>query len=159
MKQSVFSRRVSLTALLVALTLLFPVLLAGCGMIKGGDVSAVVVTQVPSEIYSEKDIGSAISVIKREFSLTWSGCTLREIGYAGDERNRLESDDYLNRLHGDFVESWGKFDQVLILVSSFDVDGSGGDGSFTPNSTCTDWDWILVREGKGPWRHVDHGYH
>ena len=158
MKQHVVHRIRPLTALLIGLTLLFPVLLTGCGMIRGGNASEVVVTQVPSEIYTEKEINSAISVIKKDFALSWSGCTLREIGYAGDEINRQWSEDYLVRQHEDFEESWGTFDQVLVLISSFDVDGSGGDGSLNANSTYTGWNWILVRDGNGPWRHVDHGY-
>ena len=43
-------------------------------------------------------------------------------------------------------------------VASFDVDSSGGDGSLNPNSTYSDWKWILVRTNGGHWQHVDHGY-
>ncbi|MGN0339060.1 MAG: hypothetical protein ACI4D0_01045 [Lachnospira sp.] len=34
----------------------------------------------------------------------------------------------------------------------------GGDGSSNPNSTYSDWKWILVRTNGGHWQHVDHGY-
>ena len=49
-------------------------------------------------------------------------------------------------------------DEVIVLISSFDVDSSGGDGSLNPNSTYTRWSWILVRNKNGKWKHVDHGY-
>ena len=49
-------------------------------------------------------------------------------------------------------------DEVIVLLSSFDVDSSGGDGSLNPNSTYNDWKWILVRTNGGQWQHVDHGY-
>lgn len=40
----------------------------------------------------------------------------------------------------------------MVLYSDFDVDGSGGDGSLNPNSTYTDWSWVLVRENGGAWK-------
>lgn len=46
----------------------------------------------------------------------------------------------------------------MVLLSSFDVDSSGGDGSLNPNSTYDNWMWILVRTKDGQWKHVDHGY-
>ncbi|KGR76283.1 hypothetical protein CD33_06985 [Ureibacillus sinduriensis BLB-1 = JCM 15800] len=48
---------------------------------------------------------------------------------------------------------------VIGLVSNFDVDSSGGDGSLEPNSTYTEWNWILIRDGKpNKWRVDDWGY-
>ena len=46
----------------------------------------------------------------------------------------------------------------MVLLSSFDVDSSGGDGSLNPNSTYDNWMWILVRSKNEEWKHVDHGY-
>lgn len=45
--------------------------------------------------------------------------------------------------------------KAIVILSSFDVDLSGGDGSFNPNSTYDNWNWILVRND---WEQVDHGY-
>lgn len=45
-----------------------------------------------------------------------------------------------------------------MLVSAFDVDASGGDGSLNPNDTYEDWEWVLVRDKDGTWHHVTHGY-
>lgn len=39
-------------------------------------------------------------------------------------------------------------DEVIVLLSPFYVDSSGGDCSLNPNSTYDDWGWILVRNTK-----------
>ncbi len=114
----------------------------------GGKVEGVKTRNVTSEIYSQKDISSAINTIKREFRNNWSGCTLTEIYYAGDECSE-EYQDFANENNAD---------EVIVLLSSFDVDSSGGDGSLNPNSTYDNWSWILVRTSGGKWKHVDHGY-
>ncbi len=119
--------------------------LAACG---GGDVSQVKVTEYESEIYTDKQIQSAIDEIVRYFKKNFEGCTLKEITYAGDEWTKREA-DYAERYDAE---------DVIVLISTFDVDASGGDGSLNPNSTYTRWTWILVRDGLGGWKHVDHGY-
>lgn len=57
----------------------------------------------------------------------------------------------------DFADRNGA-DDVIVLVSTFDVGASGGDGSLNPNDTYSNWKWILVRTTGGKWKHVDHGY-
>jgi hypothetical protein len=114
----------------------------------GGDVSEVGIKDFTSEIYTHKEIESAIDVILLYFKKNFDGCTLREITYAGDEWAKREA-EYAQRYEAD---------DVIVLISTFDVDSSGGDGSLNPNSTYTRWMWILVRNGKGRWKHVDHGY-
>ncbi|MBP3339880.1 MAG: hypothetical protein J6L69_10815 [Lachnospiraceae bacterium] len=114
----------------------------------GGKVSGAKTHEVDSEIYSQEDIESAIDVIKDEFKEEWSGCTLTEIYYAGDE---------VTKDHQDWADR-NDADEVIVLLSSFDVDSSGGDGSLSPDSTYDDWNWILVRINGGQWKHVDHGY-
>ena len=114
----------------------------------GGDVSEVNTHNVNSEIYSQEDINSAIDTIKKEFKRNWEGCTLTEIYYAGDDSS-IDHQDCADRNNAD---------EVIVLLSSFDVDSSGGDGSLNPNSTYSDWNWILVRTNGGKWQHVDHGY-
>lgn len=138
----------------IALAVMLLLTLCACG----GDVSAVKITAVPSEYFTESEINDAIQVIITEFRFSWSGCTLTEISYAGDDVNAREAQYYLEQHYADYSAVWGEYDQMLILTSSFDVDQSGGDGSFNPNSTYTGWKWLLVKSGNGPWRHVDHGY-
>ena len=114
----------------------------------GGDISRVNTHNVNSEIYSQEDINAAIDTIKKEFMMNWGGCTLTEIYYAGDDSSK-DHQDWADR---------NNEDEVIVLLSSFDVDSSGGDGSLNPNSTYSDWSWILVRTNGGKWQHVDHGY-
>lgn len=114
----------------------------------GGNVKNVKITDYSSEIYSDAEIENAIDVAIDYFEKNFEGCTLTEITYLGDDK----------------LDGWQAFaeqndaDDVIVLVSSFDVDASGGDGSLNPNSTYTNWKWILIRNNGGKWKHVDHGY-
>ena len=115
----------------------------------GGNVSDVqVLLWDESELYDDKEIHSAINEAIRYFKKNFDGCTLTEITYAGDD---------VTAAHGEWAERHDA-DETIVLISSFDVDSSGGDGSLNPNSTYNGWNWILVRDTGGRWRHVDHGY-
>ena len=126
--------------LLLLLTL---ALLTDCGKTDGAAKK-----EVASEVYSQEEIDEAIEAAERYFQEHFKGCTLTEIWYVGDEKTAGFQE---------FADRNGA-EQVIVLLSNFEVDASGGDGSLNPNSTYTDWNWILVRDGSGPWRHVDHGY-
>ena len=129
------------------LLLLLTALLTLCAC--GGDVSKVNIS-IPeeSDLYTTKEIEDAIDIAMDYFKKEFDGCTLTEIAYAGDDRSN-DYAEWAQRIGGD---------EVIVLVSSFDVDASGGDGSLNPNSTYTKWMWILAREEGGKWQHVDHGY-
>ena len=114
----------------------------------GGNVRGVKTHHVDSEMYSQDDINAAIDTIKKEFKSDWKGCTLTEIYYAGDDCSK-DHQDWADRNNAD---------EVIVLLSSFDVDSSGADGSLNPNSTYDNWNWILVRTNGGQWQHVDDGY-
>ena len=129
---------------LLLLVFVFAFSLVGCG----GDVSNAKIDYGNSRKYSKKEIASAIDTIKDEFKKEWSGCTLTKIYYAGDDIS-AQYQDWADRNNAD---------EVIVLLSSFDVDSSGGDGSLNPNGTYDNWNWILVRSGNGKWKHVDHGY-
>ena len=113
-----------------------------------GDVSHAATHEVESELYTQSDINSAINITKRQFRRSWNGCTLTEIYYAGDE---------VSEKHQEWADRNG-LDEVIVLLSSFDVDSSGGDGSLTPDSTYKNWMWILGRSKGGQWQPLDHGY-
>lgn len=118
--------------------------LSGCG----GNVKNVNIKDVESEYYTSKEINSAIETIIKQFDKEWDGCTLKEIYYAGDNMSK-DYQDWADRNNAD---------EVIVLLSSFEVDSSGGDGSLNPNSTYDGWLWILVRNTDGQWKHVDHGF-
>lgn len=130
------------SSLLICIVLI----LSLCGY--GGNIKEVKTHEAYSEIYSQEDIDLAIKIIKKEFIIGWKGCTLTEIYYAGDE---------ISNEHQDWADR-NDADDVIVLLSSFDVDSSGGDGSLDPDSTYDNWMWILVRTNTGKWKHVDHGY-
>ncbi len=114
----------------------------------GGNADNIKMKDVASDIYSDGDIDAAIQTIIKEFDKEWKGCELTEIYYGGDEIS-AEHQDWADR---------NDADEVIVLLSSFDVGASGGDSSFNPNSTYDDFMWILVRDAEGKWKHVDHGY-
>ncbi len=114
----------------------------------GGSVKNVNIIEVQSDYYSSNEINSAIETIVKEFDKKWDGCTLNEIYYAGDDVS-IGYQEWADR---------NGADEVIVLMSSFEVDSSGGDGTLNPNSTYDGWIWILIRYTDGPWRHVDHGY-
>ena len=107
-----------------ALCVLLALCLTAC-FGKGGIVDGAATREVESEIYSQEDIAAAIDAVKREFKRSWSGCTLKEIEYAGDEESRKD-EAFLERHSGD---------EAIVLLSSFYVDESGGDGSLNANYT------------------------
>jgi len=131
-----------LIALIIALVYVLG--LVACG----GNIKNVKTTAYSSEMYSDAEIESAIDVAIDYFKKEFVGCTLTEITYLGDEKL------------ADWKEfaGWNNAIDVIVLVSSFDVDASGGDGSLEPNSTYSNWKWILVRTNGGKWEHHDHGY-
>ena len=87
-------------------------------------------------------------VAKDYFGNEFDGCTLTKLSYPGDT-------------YADEFDEWAEqydADEAIVILSSFDVDSSGGDGSLNPDSTYDDWKWILIRNDSGNWEHVDHGY-
>ncbi len=114
----------------------------------GGNVSTVEITPWESELYTEDDVQSAINEAIRYFKKHFNGCKMTEITYAGDDATVA---------HAEWAGRHGA-EEAIVLLSSFDADSSGGDGSLNPNSTYNGWNWILVRDSGGRWKHVDHGY-
>ena len=118
-------------------------LLSACG---GGDVSEVGRSIGTCELYSVHQIEDAMNEVLDFFQKEFDGCTMTEIRYEEEKyakRQRLESEDY------------GR--EVIILLTDFDVDSSGGDGSLNPNSTYRNYQWTLTRTLFG-WKLQDWGY-
>lgn len=130
-------------AMLLAMALVF--VLGACG---GGNVKNAKTHEVPSELYTQQEINAAIEQIKAEFAHNWKGCTLTEIYYAGDKAS-TDHQEWAQRHNAD---------ETLVLLSSFDVAPFGADITLNPGDTYPNWNWILVRNKGGAWRHVDHGY-
>lgn len=138
----------TLCALLITLMMTFA--FTGCGGKNGGEIidNVQIPDWKPSEIYSDSDIEAAYQTVKDYFRSEFGGCTLTKLYYPGDT-------------YADRFDEWAKrydVDEAIVILSSFYVDSSGGDGSFNPNSTYDYWQWILIRNTGGDWECVSHGY-
>ncbi len=128
------------------LTLVSLLSLSACA--KNGDAGEVEIKEIDSQLYTQDDISDAVKVAIDYFEKEFEGCTLKEIEYIGDKEN-AGYQDFADRNNAE---------DVIVFVSTFDVDSSGGDGSLNSNSTYEHWKWILVKNADGKWEHVDHGY-
>lgn len=116
--------------------------LAACS---GRGVTAdAVKDDIHSDIYSESEYDSAVKTVFKYFR-GFSGCSMTQIGYAGDE------------ITAEYEQQYGQ-GNVIVLTSSFTTDEKAGDGSLNPNSEYDDWMWILTRENGGRWVVTDYGY-
>ena len=113
-----------------------------------GNVMQVKRIVEPSDVYSAKDIRSAMNVVSGHFFRHFDGCTLTVLEY--DEAFSTERS-------AEWAEQYDA-DEAIVLLSEFEVDHTGGDGSLEPNSTYRKWQWILVRDKRENWRLKTWGY-
>lgn len=128
--------------LLMSIFLIMVMCLCACS--GPGKTANCNIIPIESEIYTQEDYEDACRVVFHYFK-GFTGCDMTEIRYAGDDKSERERD-------------LQDADEVIVLESSFDTDSKGGDGSLNPNDTYTGWQWILVRDKAGRWKHKDHGY-
>lgn len=117
-------------------------LLLAVGVIPTGKV------KTHSNYYSDREINSAIFMAKLYFTLNFKGCDLIDIDYAGDESIPA-------------AKEWAEDSsakKAIILTSSFKTDSNRGDGSFSPNKTYKDWQWIMISHLGLIYHHKTHGY-
>ena len=120
-----------------------------------GKTNNVTITIGKSVKFSDKEISDAVESVKKKFK-DFKGCNLTDLWYDEDKSNALV-EDYLK--YGGGSKNGSTSENVIILMSNFDVGPSGADGSFSPNSTSSNWQWILVRDSKtSKWNVVDWGY-
>lgn len=122
---------------------------------EAGKTGSVSVTIEKSNKFSEEEINHAVSRVIDKFK-DFKGCTLTDLWY--DEE---KSDDFVTGYlsHGKGSVNGAQSENTIVLLSNFDVDASGGDGSLNPNSTYSNWNWILIRDNKtGAWQVDDWGY-
>lgn len=107
-----------------------------------------------SNKFTEDEINAAIITVKKKFN--FKGCELTDVWYSEKEANVL-TEAYLKNGRGS--ENDVKEKNVIVLLSNFNVNSSGGDGSFEPNSTQSNWSWTLIRDHKkDKWRVDSWGY-
>jgi len=100
-----------------------------------------------SDIYSQEDIGQAVDIVTKYFYKEFEGCDLTALWY---------DEDFSEKQAVEWAEQY-EAEEAIVLLSSFKVDASGGDGSLNPNSTYNNWNWVLVRSG-GEWELKTWGY-
>lgn len=104
--------------------------------------------------FSKAEINDAINCVKNNFSFPAS--TLTKIWYDEEKSNYLV-DVYLK--YGQGSVNGVSSENVIILLSNFDVDGSGDNPVLESNSTYTDYQWVLIRDNKkSNWEIDDCGY-
>lgn len=117
----------------LVLSVILSVLLFACGELKIEE--GVQINIESSSLYTKSEIQSAIDICVDYFNANFEGCVLTEISY-NDEFCIKEKDKWVVQYEAD---------EAIVLTSTFVVDENGGDGSFNPNDTYTDWQWILTR--------------
>ncbi len=112
-------------------------------------------TSSHSDKFSEKEIRGAMESVIAKFH-DFQGCELTKLWYDEEKSpNQIKSYMTGGRGFGNGVSP----DNVIVIYSDFTVDSSGGDGSLNPNSTYTDWGWILIRDSsENEWQVDDWGY-
>ena len=99
-----------------------------------------------SAIYTQTDIDEAMDVVLKEFRREFDGCTLIELGYAGDN-TRSEQKVWAAQYNAD---------ECILLVCSFETDDTVG--PLNPNSVYENYKWVLTRSGGGKWAVQTCGY-
>lgn len=140
----------ALAALCLALALSF----TACAV--AGKTAAATVTIGESAHFTEEEIRAAADAVISKFREKFSGCELTDLWY-DEAYAQARTEGYMR--HGRGSINGVAAENVIVLLSNYTVDASGGDGSLNPNSTYTDWNWIVIRDGKTePWRVDDWGY-
>ena len=113
-----------LVLVFVLLALVFS--LAGCG-------DSVSVGGFSSKYLDGDEYDAAVQELMTHFK-DLSGCTLKKVGYAGDKEVKAEAE-----ARGLATE------QIIVLTSTFETDGTSRDDGLEPNKTYEDYRWVLTR--------------
>ena len=129
---------------ILPLFLLFALLLSltSCGTLNFVDIE-----EFSSEIYTDRDITSAMEVVLEEFQGK-SDRILLSLSYIGDS----EISDYR-----DWADRNGA-DEVIVFLTDYYVSFFSDTPTQNAGSTYENWNFILVRTNGGEWEIVDQGY-
>lgn len=118
-------------------------------------VNNKIITEIGQSIkFGDDEINQAIEAVEHNFEFPAS--TLTKIWYDEKESDR-QVNFYLE--NGGGIDSGIKSENIIVLLSNFDVDGSGDNPVLNPNSTYENYLWILIREGKeSDWKVDSWGY-
>lgn len=132
--------------------MLFVFLLAGCSLNDKNINPVIEIGQ--STKFSEEEINNAIDCLQENFS--FEACTLTKV-YYDENKSNSAVEDYLE--FGKGSENRVESENVIVLLSNFDVDDSGDNPVLNPGETYTDYNFILIRDDKNSnWKVDDWGY-
>lgn len=115
-----------IAAIIVLLALMLS--LSGCG-------DSVSVGGFSSKYFNSDAYDAAVQELMTHFD-SLGGCTLKKIGYAGDKTVK------------EAAEARGLApEQIIVLTSDFETDGSSREDGLEPNKSYEDYQWILTRGG------------
>lgn len=115
---------------------------------QGGDVRHVEKVTGESTRYTQEELGRIMDTVTDHFHAHFRGCSLTALTY--DEA-------FSQRTCDEWAKTY-QADRAVVLLSSFDVYSSGGNGSLNPNSTYRNWQWVLTQEDGGNWKLQTWGY-
>jgi len=118
------------------------------------DIDGIEINIGSSADFSNREIMDAVHLVIKEFD--FAGCTLTHLWYDEEESATMVG----QYMRGGRGSSNGVLrENVIVLLSNFDVDSSVVNSPLNPDSTYTNWNWILIRDSKNaPWRVDDWGY-
>ena len=126
--------------------------LVSCNKDKISNDNSIEISQ--SSKFSKDEIEEAIQCVKDNFS--FPEATLTTVWYDEEKSNDL-IEEYLKNGNGSI--NGVKLENLIIILSNFDVDGSGDNPVLTPNTTYSNYKWILIRNDKNSyWEIDDFGY-
>ena len=138
---------IAICAVLVILVLAAVLVLTG----NRGNVSNINRVVGYSALYGENSINEAFDVIEKKFAKDFEGCTLTELRYDKDVENRFAEE--IEKYHKENNQ------ELIVVLSTFNTDEKGGDGSFNSNDTYDNWQWYLVKTAeKKSWEIINRGY-
>lgn len=118
---------------------------------KVGKTDNVEISIGKSDKFTEDEINNAANCVKESFK-SYKGCTLTKLWY-DEEKSNQEIESYMKYGRGSI--NGVKPENVIIFLSNFDEDSSGGDGVLNPNSTYGDYNWLLIMDSETGNRKVD----
>ena len=85
---------------------------------------------------------------EKKFAKDFEGCTLTELRYDKDVENRFAEE--IEKYHKENNQ------ELIVVLSTFNTDEKGGDGSFNSNDTYDNWQWKTA--DKKSWKIINCGY-
>lgn len=125
--------------------------LALCGLIIlslsacKSDMSEIEYPTEDSSEFTEDDMNLAFDALKAHFKEHYSGNTLKDVKYTGDEFSALY------QIWADSNDG----DKVMVFTSTVEVGEKNKNEHLEKNSTYEDMLWILVRKTDGQWQCID----